>query len=282
MPHPAPGTATAAAASGHGADDLGELRKRVAALEARLAELEARLDRRLRRRRVLKEVARSRRAPAGRLRAGASSRDRPAHGSPGRGRARLSPPSLSTARSRRRPPVWQEGNTRLLDYGPTHRAARKRGARAVLVVPSLINRWEVLDLTAEKSLLRAMAAEGLRPYLVDWGTPDAEERRFDLHGLCRSPRARGGLCRQARPPRAGGDGLLHGRHARGGAGRAPAAPGRGARAARRALGLPCRQDRPRLPALAGPDAGADWPTGWASCRSMCCRPCSGRSIPGSR
>jgi polyhydroxyalkanoate synthase len=77
------------------------------------------------------------------------------------------------------PAVWSEGNTRLLDYGATHRSARVRGARAVLVVPSLINRWEVLDLTAEKSLLRAMAARGLRPYLVDWGTPDDEERRFD-------------------------------------------------------------------------------------------------------
>lgn len=77
------------------------------------------------------------------------------------------------------PAAWREGNTRLLDYGHTHRSARKRGARAVLVIPSLINRWEVLDLTAEKSLLRAMAAEGLRPYLVDWGTPDDEERKFD-------------------------------------------------------------------------------------------------------
>ena len=77
------------------------------------------------------------------------------------------------------PAVWREGNTRLLDYGTTHRASRKRGTRAVLVVPSLINRWEVLDLTAEKSLMRAMAAQGLRPYLVDWGTPDDEERRFE-------------------------------------------------------------------------------------------------------
>ncbi|MGQ0584756.1 MAG: alpha/beta fold hydrolase [Reyranella sp.] len=77
------------------------------------------------------------------------------------------------------PAVWSEGNTRLLDYGATHRAARARGARAVLVVPSLINRWEVLDLTAEKSLLRGMAAQGLRPYLVDWGSLNDEERRFD-------------------------------------------------------------------------------------------------------
>jgi polyhydroxyalkanoate synthase subunit PhaC len=77
------------------------------------------------------------------------------------------------------PAVWREGNTRLLDFGATHRAARVRRARAVLVVPSLINRWEVLDLTAEKSLLREMAAHGLRPYLVDWGTPDDDERHFD-------------------------------------------------------------------------------------------------------
>ena len=42
-PHGSPGTAPAAAASGHGPDDLGELRKRVAALEARIAELEAKL-----------------------------------------------------------------------------------------------------------------------------------------------------------------------------------------------------------------------------------------------
>jgi hypothetical protein len=41
----APGTATAASASGYGLDDVGELRKRVAALETRLAQLEARLDR---------------------------------------------------------------------------------------------------------------------------------------------------------------------------------------------------------------------------------------------
>lgn len=97
------------------------------------------------------------------------------------------------------PAVWSEGNTRLLDYGATHRAARVRGARAVLVVPSLINRWEVLDLTAEKSLLRAMAAQGLRPYLVDWGTPDAEEQRFDTTAyVARLERAVAFLTKRAR------------------------------------------------------------------------------------
>ena len=97
------------------------------------------------------------------------------------------------------PPAWAEGNTRLLDYGRTDAAARGRGARAVLVIPSLINRWEVLDLTAEKSLLRAMAEAGLRPYLVDWGTPDAEERRFDLASyVARLERALAFVAKRAR------------------------------------------------------------------------------------
>jgi polyhydroxyalkanoate synthase len=97
------------------------------------------------------------------------------------------------------PAVWSEGSTRLLDYGATHRAARARGARAVLVVPSLINRWEVLDLTAEKSLLRGMAAQGLRPYLVDWGSLNNEERQFDTTAyVARLERALAFLAKRAR------------------------------------------------------------------------------------
>jgi polyhydroxyalkanoate synthase len=97
------------------------------------------------------------------------------------------------------PVVWQEGSTRLLDFGAVERAARKKGARAVLVVPSLINRGEVLDLTPEKSLLRAMARAGVRPYLVDWGAPDADERRFDLGAyVARLDRALGFVAKRAR------------------------------------------------------------------------------------
>ncbi len=77
------------------------------------------------------------------------------------------------------PPVlWQEGSTRLLDYGAT--AVGAESAPPLFVVPSLINRSYVLDLTAERSLLRWLAAQGLRPLLVDWGRPLAEERTFSL------------------------------------------------------------------------------------------------------
>lgn len=72
------------------------------------------------------------------------------------------------------PPVlWQEGTTRLLDYGPPEGAP-------VLVIPSLINRAYILDLAPGQSLLRHLCAARLRILLVDWGKPGEEERRFTL------------------------------------------------------------------------------------------------------
>jgi len=72
--------------------------------------------------------------------------------------------------------LWQEGTTRLLDYRDGGDGA------AVLVVPSLINRYYVLDLLPERSFLRHLAGCGLRPLVVDWGNPGAAERSFDLTG----------------------------------------------------------------------------------------------------
>jgi len=75
------------------------------------------------------------------------------------------------------PCVWAEGSTRLLDYGP---AGAGGDGIPVLVVPSLVNRAYILDLDSETSLLRWLAARGLRPYLVDWDRPGAAERGFTL------------------------------------------------------------------------------------------------------
>ncbi|MGH6947781.1 MAG: alpha/beta fold hydrolase [Kiloniellales bacterium] len=72
------------------------------------------------------------------------------------------------------PPVlWSEGGTRLLDYGPPDGAA-------LLVVPSLVNRAYILDLSRDASLLRWLSRQGFRPLLVDWGRPGADERGFTL------------------------------------------------------------------------------------------------------
>ena len=73
------------------------------------------------------------------------------------------------------PAVWSEGTTRLLDYG-----TGDADALPVLVVPSLINRSYILDLTPEGSLLRWLAGQGVTPLLVDWDAPGEVERSFSL------------------------------------------------------------------------------------------------------
>jgi polyhydroxyalkanoate synthase len=78
--------------------------------------------------------------------------------------------------------LWQSGSSRLLDYGRA--PSRAAGARApVLFVPSLINRAYVLDLARGRSMMRWLAAHGMRPLLLDWGWPEAAERRFTLTDL---------------------------------------------------------------------------------------------------
>jgi polyhydroxyalkanoate synthase len=56
------------------------------------------------------------------------------------------------------------------------------GGRPVIFVPSLINGPEVLDLTAENSMMQWLAAQGLQPYLVEWGTPQPDERGLSITG----------------------------------------------------------------------------------------------------
>jgi polyhydroxyalkanoate synthase len=70
------------------------------------------------------------------------------------------------------PVIWEEGETRLLDYGGS--------GTAVVFVPSLVNRAYILDLMEDASMLRFLAAEGVHPYLLDWGWPGPIERHFSL------------------------------------------------------------------------------------------------------
>lgn len=74
------------------------------------------------------------------------------------------------------PVVWAEGTTRLLDFGDPKRP----DDRPLLLVPSLVNRHYVLDLSDGNSLSRWLAGQGIRPILVDWGWPDAAAASFTL------------------------------------------------------------------------------------------------------
>jgi polyhydroxyalkanoate synthase len=72
------------------------------------------------------------------------------------------------------PVLWRDGSTRLLHYGP------ESTGPVVLVVPSLINRYYILDLVPERSFVRHLVGQGLRPVVVDWGEPGGDEHDFGL------------------------------------------------------------------------------------------------------
>ncbi len=77
------------------------------------------------------------------------------------------------------PTAWERGSTRLLDYGSVG-GAEAAERPPVLVVPSLINRGYILDLTENRSFMRHLADEGFRPFLIEWGTPGTDEQGFTL------------------------------------------------------------------------------------------------------
>lgn len=103
-------------------------------------------------------------------------------------------------RSTSSPPVLSQiGAARLLDYG----LPGKPGGLPVLIIPSLINRAYILDLDEDRSLVRYLAKAGMRPLLVDWGSPGKDEADYDLSAYITGPlQSFFDICRSldSRPP----------------------------------------------------------------------------------
>lgn len=70
--------------------------------------------------------------------------------------------------------IDREGRVMLRSYGVA--------GRRILFVPSIINGSSVLDLTARNSMMLGLAANGLDPILLDWGTPTPDEADLDIGG----------------------------------------------------------------------------------------------------
>ena len=73
------------------------------------------------------------------------------------------------------PVIWRSGTTCLRDFAP-----EALSALPVLIVPSLINRFSILDLEPSHSFIRYLAAQGFRPLVIDWDAPRDEEKNFSL------------------------------------------------------------------------------------------------------
>ncbi|HEY6033035.1 MAG TPA: hypothetical protein VIV58_02215, partial [Kofleriaceae bacterium] len=61
--------------------------------------------------------------------------------------------------------VWTENKWKLMRFAP----AQPKFATPILMVPSLINRWYVLDLGPTRSLIEWLVAQGHEVFCIDWG-----------------------------------------------------------------------------------------------------------------
>jgi polyhydroxyalkanoate synthase len=72
-----------------------------------------------------------------------------------------------------------DGGAKLYHF---HGTAEPHGA-PLLLIPSLINRWYVLDLRAGASLVEALVGAGIDVWCLDWGVPEAEARYLDWEAV---------------------------------------------------------------------------------------------------
>jgi len=69
--------------------------------------------------------------------------------------------------------VFRDGTATLYRFRSEPTEARRPG---VLLVPSMINRWYILDLREEASVAKAFVDAGFDTFLLDWGIPRDEDR----------------------------------------------------------------------------------------------------------
>ncbi len=72
----------------------------------------------------------------------------------------------------------------LIQYAPTTAKVR---AVPLLIVPPTINKYYVIDLAPERSLVEHLVASGQQVYCISWRNPDARHRDWGLDELRRRP-----------------------------------------------------------------------------------------------
>ncbi|WP_340109685.1 class I poly(R)-hydroxyalkanoic acid synthase [Pikeienuella sp. HZG-20] len=69
--------------------------------------------------------------------------------------------------------IWQNEVLQLIQYAPK---TEKVWARPLLFVPPWINKYYVLDLNPEKSMMRWLVEQGHRVFMISWVNPDAAQK----------------------------------------------------------------------------------------------------------
>ena len=73
--------------------------------------------------------------------------------------------------------VWREDMVRLYQCKPT---VDKPHGTPILIVYALVGRYQMIDLEAERSLVRKLLGEGFDVYFIDWGLPSRAQRWLSI------------------------------------------------------------------------------------------------------
>jgi len=76
--------------------------------------------------------------------------------------------------------IWQKGNARILKFAPARQVTASH--TTLLIIPSLINRWDIMDLHQQCSFIDYLCGKGISPMVLDWGEPGDLERTLDVRG----------------------------------------------------------------------------------------------------
>ena len=79
--------------------------------------------------------------------------------------------------------VWQQGSVRLLSVADHDNAAQ---TVPLILIPSLINKADVLHITEEKSFQNWLSRNGIACYLLDGGEPTTDDALRDIDGLIKA------------------------------------------------------------------------------------------------
>lgn len=83
-------------------------------------------------------------------------------------------------------PVYQENKLTVWKAN----SPEKSNKVPLLLVPALINRHYILDLSEKHSLFKSLSEAGYEVYLVDWGTPEEEDRWMTFSEIFTGPMRR--------------------------------------------------------------------------------------------
>ena len=74
--------------------------------------------------------------------------------------------------------IYSENKMRLLHYLPT---VKKQHPVPVFIVYAFVNRYYIMDLQPDKSVVKRLLDEGFDTYIVDWGYPSGDDRHLTLN-----------------------------------------------------------------------------------------------------